>query len=106
MAEDSLLSVVSSLGEGSLTHGQLVDHCQSLARVQGSAPPSSVSTQSLKFLTQQCADPQQFVRQFKACSGQKIPQLSGMVDILTKVDTLFILKIIHLNFLRCVRINK
>ena len=85
MSEDNILSLVSCLGEGSLSHGQVMEQCRSLTSVQGSAPPSSVATASLQYLSRQCAQPTQFVRQFSACSGQHIAQLSGMVDILTQV---------------------
>ena len=44
-----------------------------LTLFSGSAPPSSVSTQSLKLLTGECSQPRQFVNQFSACSAQHIP---------------------------------
>ena len=52
----------------------------------GSALPSSVSTQSLHQLTGETSHPRQFVTQFSACSAQHIPQLSGMVDILSGIS--------------------
>jgi len=83
---DNLLSLVSTLSDGTLSHAQLSHHTKTLASVQGSAPPSSVSTQSLKLLTGEASQPRQFVTQFSACSAQHIPQLSGMVDILAGVS--------------------
>ena len=85
MTDKTLLSVVSALSDGRLSHAQVSHHVQSLASVQGSATPTSVPTGSLQLLARESSQPTQFVRQFTSCSGQHIPQLSGMVEILSQV---------------------
>jgi len=82
---DNILSLVSSLSNGVLNHAQIVEHVSSLSQVQGSATPSSVPSQSLQLLARESTQPTQFVSQFSNCSRLNIPQLSGMVDLLTQV---------------------
>ena len=63
----------------------LRSRCQLCYQVQGSATPSSVPSQSLQLLARESTQPTQFVSQFSNCSRLNIPQLSGMVDLLTQV---------------------
>jgi len=82
---DSVPALVSALSQSTLSQNEVNHHSATISSVLGSAPPVSIPTSALQGLARKASQPTQFVRQYSSCASQQIPQLSGMLELLSEI---------------------
>lgn len=76
MSADSVASLVASLAGDRLGPEEQERHSLALGRGASAGGRAEVSTATLQALAKRAEQPSQLVRQYSACSGGAVPQVS------------------------------